>query len=557
MSSRSESAMAPDSGPGARQLVDEAVHILRQLPLRGYASYLLGTLPFLLLLLFFASDMSRGAYAERRCLALAIALTLAFVWMKTWQAVYMQGLRCHLLAVPPAPLTLRRWLRLARLQAMLHSWGTPALALSALASLAAPWCYAFLQNTLLEGGGDSSDSSSSDRLAISRAWQHTTIWPKQNYTILSIISGVAIIVFINSYALLIILPKLLQTFTGIETVFTQSHYAVLNTTFFLGVVCLTYLIVDPLSKAVYTLRAFYADSQTSGVNERLRLRRIVGQRSATTLLLTMLLLLSSIPSMAAAAAPAAPEQLAPKLDQTISEVVNRPQYAWRMPRWRANTHDLETGPRFIKVAFDTVAGWLNSLHQLIKDLFARLQKLFPQRDSDFDNSSNSAWLEMLYVLLAICLTAVVSCLLVLLIRRWRGDRRGVGSQQTPTLLETATPPDLRAAEVNAMQLPMQRWLTLADELAQQGDWQLALRAVYLAMLAFLANQQLLTLARHKSNADYIVELQRRSHALPGLQPCFVATVGIFDRIWYGRHPVSDELFARMRQNLQRIIDCAS
>jgi hypothetical protein len=95
-------------------------------------------------------------------------------------------------------------------------------------------------------------------------------------------------------------------------------------------------------------------------------------------------------------------------------------------------------------------------------------------------------------------------------------------------------------------------MRLASELLERGEPRLALRALYLGSLAHLASRNLVTLARFKSNRDYERELQRRSHAIPGLLPAFQENVSALEATWYGRHPVDQDLVARFRDNFQQM-----
>ena len=73
-------------------LIEEAVHLLRQAPAGLFACYYLGAAPFVLGLLYFGADMSRGAYAHRHLAEASLGLALLFVWMKTWQSVYSNSI---------------------------------------------------------------------------------------------------------------------------------------------------------------------------------------------------------------------------------------------------------------------------------------------------------------------------------------------------------------------------------------------------------------------------------------------------------------------------------
>jgi len=63
----------------ALDLVEESLHLLRQSP-AALAVHCAGALPFAAGLLYFCADMSRGAYADRRCAAGALALAALYIW---------------------------------------------------------------------------------------------------------------------------------------------------------------------------------------------------------------------------------------------------------------------------------------------------------------------------------------------------------------------------------------------------------------------------------------------------------------------------------------------
>lgn len=121
-----------------------------------------------------------------------------------------------------------------------------------------------------------------------------------------------------------------------------------------------------------------------------------------------------------------------------------------------------------------------------------------------------------------------------------------------TALAAQPVPDVADENVGAEQLPEDGWTSLARELLGRGEFRLALRAFYLASLAHLADRNLVSLARFKSNRDYERELQRRAHAFPDLQTLFGENVSCFDRVWYGRHEVTGELVTRFATNVERI-----
>jgi hypothetical protein len=107
--------------------------------------------------------------------------------------------------------------------------------------------------------------------------------------------------------------------------------------------------------------------------------------------------------------------------------------------------------------------------------------------------SASALRSLLFVLIGV----LAGLLLWLLVRIWK--RR----QPTPeAVIQTVTStPNVADENIGADQLPEDGWMKLARELLERGEFRLALRAFYLATLAHLAERNLITLAKFKSNRE--------------------------------------------------------
>src|SRR5208283_205621 len=69
-------------------------------------------------------------------------------------------------------------------------------------------------------------------------------------------------------------------------------------------------------------------------------------------------------------------------------------------------------------------------------------------------------------------------------------------------------------------LSAEGWLELARRHAALGEWRLVLRALYLATLARLAAEGLVSLARFKTNLDYEREIRRRAIGKPEVPASF-------------------------------------
>lgn len=257
-------------GKGAIELIEEAVHLLRLAPGGVLAAYYLGTLPFALGFLYFWADMAHSAFGHQRCAPAALGMALLFVWMKTWQAVFARQLRAQATAEPLPPVSLRRLLRVAVVQAALQPSGFLVLPLALIAALPFGWAYAYYQNVTACGGELDAGRKAGHRQAV----RQSRLWPKQNHLLLSILALFGLVVFFNVVVGMIQVPFLLKTFLGIETQFTRSLWSVLNTTFFATCCAVTYLCLDPLIKAAYALRCFYGESLQTGEDLKVELRRL-------------------------------------------------------------------------------------------------------------------------------------------------------------------------------------------------------------------------------------------------------------------------------------------
>src|SRR5260221_6463750 len=192
--------------------------------------------------------------------------------------------------------------------------------------------------------------------------------------------------------------------------------------------------------------------------------------------------------------------------------------------------------------------WAKEAGQLID----RFIKLLTGRQSANRGSKGLRldWLFGIKGLVVLLVLVIGAMLLFLLVRLWK-TRTGGDIPEIAT--EAIQPvPNLEDENVGADQLPEDGWISMARDLLARGELRLALRALYLASLAHLAQRNLITIARFKSNRDYERELSRRAHALPEVMRTFTENVSIFDRIWYGTHEVSASLLDHFESNLDKI-----
>ncbi len=551
-------------GRPALDLIEDAVHLLRAAPLGTLAVYYVGALPFVLAFLYFWSDMSRSAFAEERLEPLAALLALLFFWMKLCQGAFARRLWAQVAGVAAVRTPSRERVASEAGQCCWQATGFIVLPVALLIALPFGWCFAFYQSlTTLGGMAQPGDGS-----RVRRAWRHAWLWPLQNHALIAILSGTGLVVFLNVIITLVALPFFLRTLFGVESSFTQSIWAMFNTTFLASAAAITWLCLDPLVKATYVLRCFHGEAIASGDDIRAELRALAtGPGTAKTMAALAGLLIVLHPAGAAESpqptldspgnltvesSPGAttPTVAAGELNEAIDEVLQRREFTWRLPR--EQLAERPAADHWLQRAIDRMFVWLEdtakSIGRTILEIIRwLLDKLFGRGGPR--EAGGTGWADAvrgLFILLLIVLAAAIGYLAYRLWKNYQAYRPEVLAQPAPAA------PDLTDDSLSAAQLPEDEWLRLAREMIAKGELRLALRAFYLAGLAHLAGRGLLTIARYKSNYEYAVELGRRSHALPAVMSAFTRNVTVFDRVWYGRHEATQEVLNEFESNVQRI-----
>jgi hypothetical protein len=142
---------------GAIEIMEEAVHLLRLSPPHLLVSYYIGTLPFILGLLYFWADMSRNAFAAEYCAVASFGLALLFVWMKCWHAVFAQNIKSRISRESGVQWSLRRVANMIATQSIIQASGFIVLPLSLLMAIPFGWFYAFYQNISVQDDGTVKD----------------------------------------------------------------------------------------------------------------------------------------------------------------------------------------------------------------------------------------------------------------------------------------------------------------------------------------------------------------------------------------------------------------
>ena len=132
--------------------------------------------------------------------------------------------------------------------------------------------------------------------------------------------------------------------------------------------------------------------------------------------------------------------------------------------------------------------------------------------------------------------ALAAVLVIALILIWKGRATIAWRQVSPAAGPQAI--QLEAENITADQLPEQGWYALAEKCLNSAQLRLALRALYLANLAGLAQDGWIAIHPGKTDHEYERELRRRARRYPDACELFSANIALFERVWYGDYPVS-------------------
>lgn len=549
-------------------VLEEACHLLRGLPATSWLPYAAGSSLFVVVLLRFWSEMSRAPDGSARLMTWSLAVALAYGLMKAAHAVFGECLLDRLRGGDGAMPRLGpwQWLKLAAGQLFLHSTMPWVLALSSLALLPMAWAYSFYHNASILAVGHLRSGGTTSGL-ISRALRASHHAVRQNHYLIAHLSIVSFLLWLNLLALAVIVPMLLKSLTGIETAFSRSPMALLNTTLFAAVTAFAWLLASPFARAAYAVRCFESDAEKSGDDLKAALRRLAGTGLAATALAGLFLLPAppaaqaaglaagpvaavvvekpTSPTPEAAPVPSAAPRDVEALDRAIRETLARPDFRWRLPRQKAAPEEmgfidrmLDDFYRWARRAADTVANWIN-------DLIRWIVQGNPEGDLDEMAgkggvlSARGARLAMTGLLVALALG------LAFLGARWILHRRRAAA---PVAGGAAPGIDLHDENLTASDLPEDEWLRLAREKLAAGDLRLALRALFLGTLARLGERGLLAIMAGKTNGMYLRELGWRARGRDTLQTAFRENVGAFERCWYGTYTVSHYDLERFQRN---------
>ncbi len=579
-------------GPGVLDVAEEAVELLLRAPWSVLLRYFLGTIPFVAFGLYAFGELSFNPTGESFLPLFACTAALLYIWMKYHQSAFMAGLLAFHSGNPPPARSIPHRFRAVLLHAFVQPIGQlmmmlgflfvfPFMRISALfnyitllLSIPAP-SFRMQFNTAVNASGVRPQR----HLALN--WLFHPWFLGAAFLLVLIVLPILIhgfkldeylyylltglIVFLaalssplgallygNITAVLFLLPGLILTFSGIENAFTRLGSGLFSTLFFATAFVLTFLILDPLMKSIYVILFFHDSSRTTGEDLRTTLRRIT--RPVLPLLLLSILVpvaLSASPSPSDLPTPdatrsASLEAYVASFDESLRREMSDPDYLWKLDRDYAfvpdNVRQLNAVTRFLGQVYDVLSKWFEKIRNVIRKLRDWWHDLITP---DMPNASATASGGSISQseLAAFMLAAATVLLAFLLIRVRRRMRR----IDAPDSVDIHTPEEPESDAERAAALPESDWIEAAERLLCEGDRRGALRAFYYAVLACLATMNLLVLARHKVDREYLTELRRRAEHKPGLESEFRDVVYAFQAFRYGDRDVTVDGIERFRQ----------
>ena len=509
----------------AFSLLEETTHLLRRTGFSALACHWSGSIPFAIALLVCWNSITSGPVSDARCAGGAFVLAVLLIWMNCRRAVFAGRLLRQLSGSPEMPWTSARIWGFVSLQAFLAATKPFILVVSLLILFPFARAVAFYRTAAALA-----DRAPDSRLLIRQARRIAALDFGQTWKLIPLLLLLLIAVAGNLALTVAALPQLVRVLTGYESVFSRSgQYFFENPLFFVFVLVLAWLFFDPFVQAVYCVRCFHGESRETGEDVRAGLRLI---RAAAVALLVI--------CCARASTAVSPGDL----EQSVHRTMQAPVYSWRIPPSAKSNSG--TTPWIVTVTDRMINALRNGFKELGKLIMKVIDWIFdrlgvqPTQQGGALPSAGLHW--SLYLLMAI----------ILIVLAWAIYRKRLFQRRRGEATPAAAIPLVRLEEegLTADRLPEDSWLELAAQCLREEQFRLALRAFFLANLAWLGSAGFLAIHAGKTNREFEMELRRRAQIYPEARELFAANITCFERAWYGRYDATREDVEQLRDRAQ-------
>ena len=531
--------------------LEESFHVLRVNCFSLLPIYCLGTIPFVLGVIYFINDMCQRSDAKFIVPEYAFFMALLFLWKNFFQTLFCGKLMDKLTMRIPQKLIMKDYLKILLYQGIVQPIFLFINIFSIFLFFPLPYTTSFF-NTFMAITGSERVSL---RKNLKASFYNTLFYPAQNSLIFLMLMVLGFITMLNCGMVIFILPWLLKTFLGVDTFFAKANgigfivNLIFNSTFWSVIFGVVYLVIDPLVKTAYTIRMFYAESIFKGFDILSSLQRIRGGVANSVKKSFTILLLITLPmaSLVVSGETVKVENQDPVMvNNKIEKVLQRREYSWRLPSEELNSPEINAFSLFFEKIFNKMQDFIDAIDRMMKKFFSS------SKSSDSSGfGSVISWVSANSLTLSIILLIIIMLSVFIITSR---RRRNIIKTAKLADVEDEKSVDLLDENITADSLKNSEWLNLAREMIAKGELRLALRAIFLASIATLADKGALSIAKYKTNMDYLYEIRRRHHTSPDEVNAFYQNVKTFENIWYGSYKVDQALLDAFRDNFDIIND---
>jgi hypothetical protein len=522
---------------GPVDVLESAVGVLRQAGLNTLVLHWAGSVPFALATLVFWKQATDPHLSDARCALDALALAAMLIWMNCWRAVFAGRVRRQLSGASLQRRTRGELFRLVVVESLACGTKLVVLPMSALIVFPLPVVIAFYRNIAALADCQSDEP----RATLARARQLARVQPELSWLTIPLLLFLGLVVCLNMVAVIGAAPQLVRILTGYESTFSRSGiYFVSNPMFWMLALSSTWVLFDPFVQTVYCLRCYQAEARGTGEDVRAGIRRL---RECLEMPVAIGLVLIAL---TASALPCRADVPPATLEKAAATAAHAAEYDWRLPPPPDTVRDT---PWIVSVT-DRILASIKSFTEAIGKLLDRFFSWLSDKLGGGPQQQNGAlpvrgmhW--TLYALLAlVALAGIVVAIRMVRARRAKEDGDAAG-EAVPSIR-------LDADDLTADRLPEEQWLALAERALAEQNPRLALRAFYLASLAWMGRSEYISIHPGKTNREYELELRRRLRTFPEARALFGANVVAFERAWYGLHEVAAEEIGDFRARMGRM-----
>jgi len=527
----------PVEPPGPIALLEDGAQLLRSASLDTLLCHWIGSAPLALFLLFFWNDVTHPPVSDLACAAESLAAALLLIWMNCWRSVFAGRLHALLSGSSQPRRTTREVWNLVASQAALASTKPFLLPLSLIAVFPFIGTISFYRTASVLAGRGGLDPLAV--IAKARSLSRGDVF--QGWLLQALLLLLSLAAMLNLALSCVILPHLVRMLTGYESAFTRGGESFfLNRLFLLFVLAATWLLMDPFVQAVYCVRCFDRESVETGEDLRAGLRRIRATiaKSGTAAALVVAVALSALPMRAAD--PVSTRDL----QDAIGRTMQAPEYNWRIPppaSAASSTPWIIAATDRAITAVRSALKWMGRmLDRLLRWIFGGMGNS-PSAGGGQAPATALHWSVWALIAVAAGLVGWVA---------WRAfalNRKPRAAAAPPI-----APIHLDDDSLTADRLPEDGWLELAETCLRDGNLRLALRAFYLANLAWLGYEQFLTIHAGKTNREFELDLRRRAPQAADARALFSDNVLAFERVWYGLHDLDEQDALAVRRRAEEM-----